>query len=187
MTKNELKSLIKECIINELTLAKLNSKQHSITNLFPSWSYHKNKVGNITISNINPSRIQFKVRSTTKSGISYNCFIQFNNISVIIKKALSDSNILRNRKLDLNKLSDYVLTNTDFSIRCDCPAALYYGSNYILSKNKSIYGTTETRPPRIRNPRQHGIYCKHLDVVLEKLPKYIPEFLKHHPFVEPYL
>lgn len=56
----------------------------------------------------------------------------------------------------------------------NCPADLYYGPEYIRSKDKyrAQYGEPENRPPHVRNPKEYGAMCKHLQVLMRVLPFY---------------
>jgi len=57
----------------------------------------------------------------------------------------------------------------DIRLHCTDPSFLYWGYQYILTVfDASIY--PEERPPRVRNPGERGIVCKHLNRVLRVLP-----------------
>lgn len=57
----------------------------------------------------------------------------------------------------------------DIRLHCTCPSFLYWGYQYILTVlDASIY--PEERFPRIRNPGERGIVCKHLNRILRVLP-----------------
>lgn len=54
-------------------------------------------------------------------------------------------------------------------LHCTCPSFLYWGYQYICTVlDSAIY--PEERYPRIRNPKERGIVCKHLNVTLRVLP-----------------
>jgi hypothetical protein len=54
----------------------------------------------------------------------------------------------------------------------NCPAFQYWGPAYILSlpKYDAKYTRPERRAPHIRNPRQYGATCKHLQGLLQVYP-----------------
>jgi len=56
----------------------------------------------------------------------------------------------------------------------NCPADLYYGGHYIRSQDKyrAKYGEPENRSPDIRNPKQYGAFCKHIQALFKTLPWY---------------
>ena len=57
----------------------------------------------------------------------------------------------------------------DIRLHCSCPSFLYWGYQYICTVlDAAIY--PEERFPRIRNPQERGIVCKHLNRVLRVLP-----------------
>lgn len=62
----------------------------------------------------------------------------------------------------------------------NCPADLYYGGQYIRSKDKykANYGDKEDRPPVQRNPKEYGSYCKHLTVFMKVMPFYKSDIAK---------
>lgn len=62
----------------------------------------------------------------------------------------------------------------------NCPAQLYYGGDYIISlpKYDAKYGEPETRPPREKNPKKYGAYCKHLQAVMKVLPFHADKIAK---------
>jgi hypothetical protein len=55
-------------------------------------------------------------------------------------------------------------------VECTCPAFLYYGGRYIHTQLGTVYGKEEHRKPKIRNPKEEGVGCKHLINVLNILP-----------------
>ncbi len=57
----------------------------------------------------------------------------------------------------------------DIRMHCTCPSFLYWGYQYMCTVlDAAIY--PEERFPRIRNPSERGIVCKHLNRVLRVLP-----------------
>jgi hypothetical protein len=89
------------------------------------------------------------------------------------------------RKIDLRKLASEMMNRSDLQISCNCPAFLYWGSDYILSRPKrdAKYGPPEHRRPKIRNPREYGSMCKHLDAMMKTYPFYRSTMAKYlHEF-----
>lgn len=72
------------------------------------------------------------------------------------------------REFDFRKLSEYI-RESKLKVWCSCPAFLYWGFQYI-SWRKGYGLVKETRPPRVRNPRQQGAVCKHLYQVMQVFP-----------------
>ena len=65
----------------------------------------------------------------------------------------------------------------DLRLHCTCPSFLYWGYQYILTVlDSSIY--PEVRAPKVRNPGERGIVCKHLNRILRVLPFYSGEMAK---------
>ena len=75
-------------------------------------------------------------------------------------------------KVDLRRFGAELMTEADITFSCDCPAALYFGINYMTTKGKDRYGEPERRPPVEKNPNEHAYSCKHLGMVWSQLPMY---------------
>ncbi len=59
----------------------------------------------------------------------------------------------------------------DIRLHCTCPSFLYWGYQYILSVlDAAVY--PEARFPKIRNPGERGVVCKHMNRILRVLPFY---------------
>lgn len=83
--------------------------------------------------------------------------------------------------MDLNSLKRALMG--DIKIWCNCPDFKFHGLNYIVTKAQDVVPAggvpaskqffpqvTNIRvPPKIRNPRQEGMLCKHLYSTLSKL------------------
>lgn len=62
-----------------------------------------------------------------------------------------------------------LLWQGNVKLHCTCPSQLYWGYSSILTVlDSAIY--PETRKPIVRNPRERGICCKHLNRTLQVLP-----------------
>lgn len=81
-----------------------------------------------------------------------------------------------------DKITDFLtklMKKTNWRIRCNCPAMVFWGFNYILTKENSILGPGESRKPVKRNPHLDGICCKHLWVSLNYLHQKMEEIVKN--------
>ena len=57
----------------------------------------------------------------------------------------------------------------DIRLHCTCPSFLYHGYQYMCTVlDAAIY--PEERFPRIKNPSERGIVCKHMNRILKVLP-----------------
>ena len=63
----------------------------------------------------------------------------------------------------------------DLEVSCNDPSWLYWGYKYIATQLDYNEGDSENRAPKIRNPNEEGVVCKHLISVLKALPFYISE------------
>jgi ribosomal protein L24 len=54
----------------------------------------------------------------------------------------------------------------------NCPSFQYWGPAYTTTQRGTKYGEPENRPPRIRNPKQYGIMCKHSQLMFDVIPFY---------------
>lgn len=105
----------------------------------------------------NPSYVNKKTGKSTGYQLKYRIFILLEDFYTIAK----------DKDIDFNEAVEYALRYGDIHCRCSCPAAQYWGYNYISTQLRSIYGLPrENRPPVIRNPSMKGIICKHLDLAL---------------------
>lgn len=70
---------------------------------------------------------------------------------------------------DFNERARMLLWVGDIRLHCTCPSFLYWGYQSILTVlDAAIY--PEERFPRIRNPNERGVVCKHLNITLRVLP-----------------
>ena len=58
----------------------------------------------------------------------------------------------------------------DLQISCTCPAYLYYGYKYILTKLDTNESDPEHRFPKIKNPKLQGVMCKHCYMAMKAFP-----------------
>jgi len=170
--------------INELTYKGLKKDQKDITNLFPTFYQRVKKVaqnGGVKLVDMTPNNWHFKINSGTEKGKKYDAYIHWKTLPAKIRKYGVSKGLWTKDKsrVDLNKLSQKILFDTDLEIVCSCPADLYWGGHYIRTQSKSKYTNPENRPPNIRNPRQHGAYCKHLELLMSVLPMYVATLAKY--------
>jgi len=180
-----LNSLV-DSIIDEIKYSGLTRKQKTITNLFPQFPSRVKAIagmGGLRLYKVEPDLWHFKVHSGTKDDVWYDDYVRFKNIDEILRKHIKDRNLWNKTGTHvlLPRLAREVLFDTDIQLSCSCPAQKFWGHDYILSLNKynAKYGKPETRPPKIRNPRQYGAYCKHLQNVINVLPWYESTMAKY--------
>jgi hypothetical protein len=66
----------------------------------------------------------------------------------------------------------------DIQLQCECPAFLYYGYEFILSRlNAALH--KEERPPVVNNPEEVGSVCKHMDRTLKAFPFHMGDLSRH--------
>jgi hypothetical protein len=172
--------------LEEQSLSDLIADQGDITQLFPKNPERVKLVGTSGGSRMADSRPpdtwHFKVASASIDGHRYNVYVRFKNIKEEIKTGVGDKDNWKNdgTGVDHRKLAEDILANVDIEVGCSCPADLYWGFKYVRSRGgkDSNYGPPETRAPRVRNPREHGAYCKHIQLMLQTLPFYKGDFAK---------
>jgi cytochrome c556 len=169
--------------LNELKYGGFLRKQRSVPKLFPTFYDRVIKVehaGKIKLINQSLDLWTFRVPSATRPGFRYNVYVKFKNIEEILPKYVSDKHLWNEDKTDVDykKVAAEVLNNLDLESDCTCAADLYWGPEYIKTQRHAQYGDQENRPPKIRNPRQYGIVCKHGQVVFDALPMYTTTFAK---------
>jgi hypothetical protein len=163
----------------EIGFAGLQRKQKTITKLFPSFPDRVKKIasmGGLRLLKTDEEKWTFKVHSGTQDGVWYDVYILFKNIPATLERLVMDRRlwVADRSKVDMSKLAREFLNTADVQTSCSCPADLYYGGHYIrsLGKYDAKYSDKELRSPRIKNPRQYGAYCKHLENVMRVLPFY---------------
>ena len=174
--------------INELQYKGVLNKQRSINKLFPPF-YDRVKAvannGGVRLKGVEPSRWHFKITSGTENDKEYDAYIRFKNMPEVLNR------LAKNRKLwnkartgvDYRKLGVELLYQPEVELLCSCPAFQYWGPAYILTKRDAKYTEPENRPPVVRNPKQYGAVCKHLQLLLDVFPMYsgtMASFLKKY-------
>lgn len=150
--------------------------QQSIGKLFPQFQQRVRGVenaGGIRMTSMQPDRWTFKVASSSGNG-SYELVVNFKDFDSVIKKHVKNLKIWNKDRtsVDLRKLAYLCMLDVQVQLMCSCPAQKYFGFNYILTKKDAKYTEPEVRRPDTRNPNQYGRYCKHLAVLMNRLPLY---------------
>jgi len=165
--------------ILEATVATIQRKQKSITRLFPSFPDRVKAVadkGGVRLDRTAADLWKFRVHSGTQGDVWYDVILRFKNVVPTLERLVKNRRLWTSDKtrVDLRKLAREFLNRVDVEILCSCPAFQYWGPAYILSLSKydAKYTDKETRPPRIRNPKKYGAYCKHYANVMRVLPFY---------------
>jgi hypothetical protein len=164
----------------EATLGQLNTKQKSITRLFPDFFSNPVKVkgviskGGVRLSSIQKDIWTFSVHSGTEEGLQYDVVVRWKDIEKDVQKLVSDRrNWTKDKKrADLRKVAAKLFKDGNVELSCECPAQTYYGGDYLLTQKHAKYGEPEDRSPDIRNPKKYGQYCKHVQVLMRTLPFY---------------
>lgn len=171
--------------LNEATFDTIRRKHRSIKRLFPDFDYKTRGVerkGGLRLVNQDNTRWMFKVHSGTKDDVWYDNYILFKDVGDTLKKVVLNRRLWSKSsgKVDMRAVAREFMKRVDVEVKCTCPAFQYWGSAYILSlaKYQAKYTDDETRPPNIRNPRQYGAVCKHLDRVLKVLAFYNTTMIK---------
>lgn len=165
--------------IQEATTKQLQRKQKSVTRLFPTFPDRVKGIaanGGIRLKDVEPELWHFKVASGTNKGTWYDVYLKFKNVVPTIQRIVMDRRnwVGDKSRVDRKKLARKFMSVVDVELKCSCPAFQYWGPAYILSLGKynAKYTDDEKRPPRVRNPKQYGAYCKHLENLMKVLPFY---------------
>jgi len=172
-------------LVQEATTKELQRKQKTITRLFPTFPDRVRAVadkGGIRLQSVEENLWHFKIHSGTKDDVWYDAYILFKNVPATLNRIINDRRlwVADRSRIDRKKLARKFLDIVDVELSCSCPAFLYWGPAYILSLGKynAKYTHDEKRPPKIRNPKQYGAYCKHIQNLMRVLPFYIDTIMK---------
>lgn len=165
--------------VDEATASQIRRKQKSINKLFPQFPERVKAIqdkGGLRLKRVDQETWKWKIHSGTKKDVWYDAVVHFKNVEPLLRKLVADRRLWNKdkTKVNLNKLSREFLKRADIQLECSCPAQKYWGGDYILSKPKydAKYGDPENRAPNIRNPKQYGAHCKHLQNLFKALPFY---------------
>ena len=171
--------------LDEATPADIKRKQKSINKLFPQFPERVKAIqdkGGLRLKKVDQETWHWKIHSGTKKDVWYDAVVHFKNVEPLLRKLVADRRLWNKdrTKVNLNKLSREFMKRADIQIQCGCPASKFWGSDYILSKPKydAKYGEKETRPPKVRNPKQYGAMCKHEANLFKALPFYADTMAK---------
>jgi hypothetical protein len=164
----------------EATASQLRRKQQSVKRLFPDFDAKTKGVedkGGLRLVDQNVNRWTFKIHSGTQDSLWYDAYLDFKLVKPTLERMVKDRRlwVSDGSRVDLRKLAKQFMDKVDIQLYCSCPADLYYGGQYIRSKDKydaNAGNRKETRPPKKKNPKQYGAVCKHLDRLLKVLPFY---------------
>jgi len=164
-------------VIDEMSYGEIMRKQKSITYLFPPFKDRVKTVANkggIRLDRMTPGLWKYRVKSASQEGHWYDVYMHWKNIEQAIRRHASNMRLWKKDKsgIDLRRLAVEVMFDTDIEIFCSCPADLYWGGQYIRTKRDAKYTRPENRPPVVRNPKQYGLMCKHLQLIFDLLPAY---------------
>jgi len=170
--------------IDEKDYGELKAKQASITDLFPTFYDRVKKVakkGGVKLYGVEKDEWSFNVSSATIDHVSYRNIVRFRGIEDDIKKQVADKRTWTKdgSKVDRRLLATQILYGTDMELLCVCPAFLYWGSSYILTQRQAKWTNPEDRRPVVRNPKEFGAMCKHMQLVFDVLPFYYQTMAKY--------
>jgi len=164
----------------EATATDIRRKQQSIKRLFPDWDVKTRGVedkGGIRLDHQDTETWKFRLHSGTEDGLWYDGYLHFKNIIPTLAVLVGDKRlwVADGSRVDLSKLAKEFMDKVDIQLLCSCPSDLYWGSHYIrsLGKYDAKYTKRELRRPGVRNPKELGCLCKHLDRLVHALPFYI--------------
>jgi hypothetical protein len=173
----------------EATISQVARKQKSITKLFPDFFSNPQKVkgvidkGGLRMTKMEKDKWEFKIHSGTEEGLWYDAVLRWKNLVPELQRAVADRRNWNKAKtkVNLKKVAAQLFKKGDIELSCSCPAQLYWGGDYILSKDKyrAKHGDPENRSPDIRNPKQYGAHCKHLQALMKALPFYKSTLASH--------
>jgi len=163
----------------EATASDIRRKHRSIKRLFPDFDVKTKGVedrGGLRLEDQDANTWKFKIHSGTQNDLWYDDYLSFKLVKPTLERLVKDRRlwVADKSRVDLRKLAKEFMDKVDIQLFCSCPADLYYGGHYIrsLGKYDAKYTRSEIRPPKVRNPKQYGMVCKHLDRLLKALPFY---------------
>jgi hypothetical protein len=176
--------------VNEADVKDLLRKQRSITSLFPKFYTRVKAVaaqGGVKL--VKQGRDKdgkgvwvFKVHSGTKAEVWYEVTIRFMDLLNVLSRLVGDKKYWKTggSGVDMRKIAPTAYQMVQLQTRCECPADLYWGKQYIRSKPKydANVPPPEDRPPVVRNPHEYGAFCKHTQMAVNVLPLYNMTFAK---------
>jgi len=164
-------------LLLELNYTDIANKQRSIVNLFPPFRGRVDTVknnGGVRMVGYSKDLWKFTVASGTEQGKSYTIRVFFADVENAIRTGAEQrGNWTKDgQHLNLNKIGHWVIVHAELLLSCTCPASQFWGPNYQRTKDRAELDHDEIRPPKIRNPHEYGINCKHVQVIFDVLPFY---------------
>lgn len=168
----------------EVTMAALKKGQLDITRLFKNFPDRVKDVassGGAKVSEAGRDFWRFGVASASEKGKKYDVPLFMTNIVTLLRQHVANNSlwVSDGSKVDLNKLAAAMYSDVDYKLTCTCPAFQFYGGAYQATKDGYKYGKKEVRPPVKRNPKEYGVACKHLQLVMDVLPFYRQSFARY--------
>jgi hypothetical protein len=170
--------------IDEAPVGDIMRKQKSIYNLWPEFDDRVDAVsaaGGIRLIEEGEDTWRFEIASATHPGHKYHAILNFSDIGKEIYDKAKDKTLWNKdgTHVDYNKLAKAIIDDVDVKVdHPDCPAYLYWGQKYINTQRATAYRDPENRAPKVRNPKEYGALCKHLQLLFEQLPFYTGTFAK---------
>lgn len=115
------------------------------------------EVTGLRLENISHDTLHFAITGST--GKRYSNLVCFHEWKSVID----------DHTLTASEAANLLISNGNISLHCSCESYLYYGYQYLLTVLDSSV-VPENRRPRIKNPQERGICCKHLYRTLKALP-----------------
>lgn len=183
-------------------ISNLNSKNNSIINASPQHIMSV-KLGKIfkTLDYMIINNIELKEQNYINTNINWkkvfktfneviNAYNYYNENRKMNRKEIIDNLLSYNHKItnieyitkELEEDVYDIEVENDHNFYVNAGVVLhnsYWGSHYNLTELDSIYGPPEIRFPKIRDPKNNNIVCKHLWIVLSNYPKQIHDFAKN--------
>ena len=169
----------------EYTFKQFLRKQNSITSLFPKFKDRVrvlSRKGGIKLYDMLPDGLwHFKIKSSKKPGVKYDVYLKFKDLDTEIKTFVPIKKLWKKDGSGINysELAAEIFNHADFELSCGCESDLYYGFKYIRTQRDAQFGDAENRRPKIKNPREKGIVCKHSQLLLTALPFYVQDLASY--------
>lgn len=160
-------------------------KQKSITRLHPPFYNRVDQVklsGGIRLEDEEKGIWKFTIASASEKGKKYHATMYMSNLPELIATHVQNSGLWNKdkTKIDLNKLARKIMPEMDWKFdHPDCKAYQFWGGKYINTQRGNAKDDEENRPPRVRNPKQYGSLCKHLQNLMDQLPFYTSTLASH--------
>jgi len=156
-----------EEVISEATYKEI---QMFIDNDFLKQRVRANALEGVRLKGFDEQSILFDIRSSLHKD---NNITYLNQFHIIDWEAFVDEDEFS--PIDRARL---MMFEGDVALHCTCPSFLFWGYQYLLTQIDAAV-IPETRPPNVRNPKQRGIVCKHLNRALRSFPFFASDFANY--------